>query len=244
MFNILIVEDDPIQQNMLETTIHSQYPSWNICTANTYENAMEKLLISLKTGDYFSLFLLDIQLSETEGDRGGFILATEIRKREPYYMTPLLFLTAISDDNYFALSHYHCYNYIAKPYSQDAILFQLQQMLLTGYLKEISLQIMDVDHIYHTIPLATIESIQSDKHLLTFQLKHGTLKTRAYSLSGIEKKLGKPFMRCHKTAVVNMEYITSFDKKTQSLVVANRHIPVGRKYISDIEATMQMYKNH
>ena len=243
MSNILIVEDDLIQQNMLKTTIQSQYPSWQICTATTYEDAMEQLHNSLETRNYFSLFLLDIQLSQTEGDRGGFIFANEIRKQEPYFMTPLLFLTAISDENYFALSHYHCYNYIAKPYSQDAILFQLQQMLLTGYLKEISLQIMDVDRIYHNVPVSSIQSIQSDRHVLTFYLKNGTLKTREYSLNSIEKKLGTPFLRCHKTIVVNTDCITSFDKKTQSLIVANRHIPIGRKYMTDVKTAMHLHTN-
>jgi len=77
--------------------------------------AINVLRLSIEKENYFSLFLLDIQLSHEEGDRGGFIFANEIRKIPSYYMTPLLFLTAVSDENYFALSHYHCYNYIAKP---------------------------------------------------------------------------------------------------------------------------------
>ncbi|MBQ3782973.1 MAG: response regulator transcription factor [Lachnospiraceae bacterium] len=235
MHTILIVEDDPLQLQILEETIHSQYSSWTICTATSYEEAIHLLELSIEKKNYFSLFLLDIQLSQEKGDRGGFIFANEVRNIPSYYMTPLLFLTAVSDENYFALSHYHCYNYIAKPYSRETILFQLRQMMLTGYIKEETLKLMDTDHIYHQVPIQTIQTIQSKSHVLTFQLTKGHILSREFTLDGITQKLGKPFLRCHKTATINTDYLTSFDRKTQNVIIAGTPIPVGRKYLPDIE---------
>lgn len=235
MHKILIVEDDISQQKMLVETIHSKYPTWETQVSSTYEDAVSCLRCSLETKEYFSLFLLDIQLSPNEGDRGGFIFANEIRKNPPYYMTPLLFLTAVSDENYFALSHYHCYNYIAKPYTKEAILFQIQQMLLTGYLKRTTLKLQDLDHVYHQIPIDSIEAIQSRGHILIFQLKKGTIQSREYTLNNILEKLGEPFVRCHKTTIINGDYASSLDKKTATIIVASKVFPVGRTYLSKLE---------
>ena len=235
MHTVLGVEDDKLQLQMIEETIHSQYDNWIIRTASSYEEATNILKLSVETKNLFSLFLLDVQLSKNEGDRGGFILANEIRKIPYYYMTPLLFLTSVSDENYFALSNYHCYNYIAKPYSRETILFQLRQMLLTGYIKEKTLKLMDIDHIYHQIPIQTIQMIQSKGHVLTYQLTKGHILSREYTLEGITKKLGKPFLRCHKTVTINTDYLNSIDLKTQTAIISGTVVPLGRRYIPDIK---------
>lgn len=239
MPKILIVEDDNSQQKMLTETIHSKYPSWTTQVASNYEDALFCLQQSLETKQYFSLFLLDIQLSQNPGDRGGYIFANEIRKNSPYFMTPLLFLTAISDDNHFALSHYHCYNYIAKPYTKETILFQLQQMLLTGYLKNTTLKLQDLDHVYHQVPISSIEAIQSKGHVLIFQLQNGTIHSREYSLSTILEKLGMPFIRCHKTTIINLDHVSSLDKKTSTITVEKHSYPVGRTHLPELEVLCQ-----
>ena len=134
MQKVLIVEDDTIQLNMLYQTIHDAYPSWNIFCVSDYAAADRLILDSLQKSASFTLFLLDIQLTKDIGNRDGFFLAKEIRQHSAYYQTPILFLTAVSDENYFALSNFHCYNYISKPYTDADIRYQLQQMLMTGYL--------------------------------------------------------------------------------------------------------------
>lgn len=235
MHRILIVEDDISQAKMLEVTICSQYSDWNITVATSYDTALFHLQNSIQKKEYFTLFLLDIQLSQVEGDRGGFIFANELRKLPPYFKTLLLFLTAVSDENYFALSNYHCYNYIAKPYSKEDILFQLQQMLFTGYLEENALKLTDVDHIQHQLLLSSIQYIQAKGHFLTINLTNGKVVSRDYTLSGILQKLNDSFIRCHKSIIINKNYLSSIDKRTRSIIVASHSIPVGRKYLPDIE---------
>lgn len=235
MHHILIVEDDISQATMLETTIHDQYPAWSIMVAYSYETAISQLHISLEEKQYFTLFLLDVQLNKTDGDRGGFIFANELRKIPTYFKTPLLFLTAVSDENYFALSNYHCYNYIAKPYSKEDILFQLQQMLFTGYLEENALKLTDVDHIQHQILLSSIQYIQAKGHVLTFYTTNGKVVSREYTLSSILEKLNDTFVRCHKSIVINKNYLISMDKRTKSILVSSHSLPVGRKYMPAIQ---------
>ena len=94
MYQILIVEDNPAQLSMLEETIRNAYPTWNIHCANNYEEALHCIEHSIFDHKYYTLFLLDIQLTQDPTDRGGYTLAEEIRKNTPYFKTPLLFLTA------------------------------------------------------------------------------------------------------------------------------------------------------
>ena len=85
MQKILIVEDDTVQLEMLYETIHSRYPAWEIKKGSSLEAAQASLQESVTANEYFTLFLLDIQLSKEPGDRNGFQLAQSIREISVYY---------------------------------------------------------------------------------------------------------------------------------------------------------------
>lgn len=72
MLNILIVEDDTEQLKLLTDIISRTYTEWVVKTAENYNTAKTYVDESIQTHSPFSLFLLDIQLTEQPGDRGGF----------------------------------------------------------------------------------------------------------------------------------------------------------------------------
>lgn len=232
MQNILIVEDNREQLDMLISTISTEYPSWTICSAQSYNEAVKALKNSL-CGDLFTLFLLDIQLTEHPTDRGGFLFAEEIRKIPAYFKTNILFLTGISDAGGFALSNFHCYNYITKPYAPSDILNQLEQMLITGYLEK-SFTIMDTDNIIHKLKSADIIYIQSIRHLKILHLKNSYISTRAYTLEQLIGLTDNDLIMCQKGYLINPAYITSIDRVTNSIVVGQSSIPMGKKYIEKL----------
>ena len=235
MHKVLILEDENTQRNILFETIRNSYSDWEIVQADSYDSAKELLETSLKEQSYFTLFLLDVQLSDNAGDRGGFFIAREIRKQTPYFMTPILFLTAVSDEGSFALSQFHCYNYISKPYSPKDILFQIEQMLLTGYMQNM-IQIVDTARIRHKIFINDIYTIESSKgHTITLYTKHGDYTTREYSLESIQSKLGDNFIRCHRKNIINKQYLINYDKSSQYVQINDMKIAVGRTYMKNIE---------
>lgn len=235
MYQILIVEDNPAQLSMLEETIRNAYPTWNIHCANNYEEALHYIEHSIFDHKYYTLFLLDIQLTQDPTDRGGYTLAEEIRKNTPYFKTPLLFLTAVSDDYCYALSNFHCYNYISKPYTKKDILFQLHQLLLTGYLEKNSILFADTNRIQHQIFIDDIYYIEVQSHTLTLHTKNGTFFTREYSLDTIALELGTSFLRCHKKLLINKQHLSNFDKTTQLVTVLGQKLPVGRTYLKQLD---------
>ena len=230
MQRILIVEDDVNQLNMLQTGIQQNYPVWEVDCASTLKEALNLLTVSLHTKQTYSLFLLDVQLAPDTTERGGFILASEIRKHTLYFTTPLLFLTSISDENQFALSNFHCYNYISKPYKIDDIIQQIEQMTLTGYLKETSLFVKDEFQISHNISIDSILFIESAGHIKTIYTSDAKITTRTGTMDSLEKVLGTGFCRCHKKCIVNLARIENYDATNRCITISKHTISVGRAY--------------
>lgn len=227
---ILIVEDEPAQLQMLKNTIREKYAYWDIATADSYDTAMELIEESLTTGNHFTLFLMDIQLSKETGDRGGFLISEALRSHKAYFTVPILFLTALSDQGLYALSHFHCYNYISKPYTAADIIFQMEQMLFTGYLDN-NFVFTDTDRIQHKLSTKDILLAESRSHTITIYAKGESYTTREYSLEQLSDTLGSPFVRCHKRFLVNGNLIENYDKVTKCINIKSHCIPVGRSYL-------------
>ena len=238
MQNILIVEDNQLQLNMLVNTITNEYPSWTIKCADNYNDALILINKSLsREAEPFTLFLLDIQLTDYPTDRGGFLLAEEIRKLPAYYRTNILFLTGISDQGGYALSNFHCYNYITKPYTEKDILNQIEQMLITGYLEK-SFMITDTDKIIHRVKCCDILYVKALRHMKTIYLNGSHICTRAYNLEDLISMADGELIMCHKGYLINPRHISSYDRLTSSVIIKGDSIPVGRKYAEQIHANI------
>lgn len=234
MHKILIVEDDISQNIILKEALQSNYSDWNILTADSLSSACQYIEDSLLLNEPFTLFLLDVQLSREEGNQDGFLIAERIRKESRYFRTPILFLTAVADKNYTALSNYHCYNYIPKPYTEADILEQIHQMLMTGYLENNSIEIIDTDRILHRIILDDLYAVITHNHKLIFHTTKGNINARKHSLDSILSKLNDNFIYCHRNCIVNKHHIRNYDKVTQSINVGSLCIKVSRSHMEQI----------
>lgn len=239
MHKILIVEDDTIQNIALKDGIQQEYPNWNIISSVTYEDALEQLSKSIQREEYFSMFLLDIQLLPASGDMSGFVLAETIRSHKAYFKTPILFLTSIYEKTQFALATYHCYNYITKPYEISDILYQIEQMMFTGYLEEHFITITDTDRITHRLQPSSIIYMELLSHKIILHTTLGDIATRQQSTAELLKQLPSSFKQCHKKYIVNLNFVQSYAKSNGYLHVDETIIPVGRTFKQKIETFFQ-----
>lgn len=233
MNRVLIVEDNNNQCAFLQKTLQAEYPLWEICVANTYKDGLQLLDISIENKQYFTLFLLDVQLTTVADDRGGFLLAEYIRKQPNYYRTPILFLTAVLNDGIFALSNYHCYNYITKPYSAEDIINQLEQMQFSGYLDK-TITIVDTKRIQHMIPIDNIQFIECEKHNIYIYDDHSKYITRQYTLTQLEEILPSYFIRCHRKYIFNRRYLKNIDFTTKYIHTQDFHFAFSKNYTDRI----------
>lgn len=235
MNRVLIVEDDEFQGFFLYKTIQKKYSQWDLILCYTYEQAINAIVDSVVTNNYFDIFLLDIQLTDKSGDQSGFELASKIRTYLPYYRTPLLFLTAASAYSNYALSKFHCYNYITKPYNSDDILDEIEQLMLTGYIFD-ALDITDTDRIHHRLIPSNIIYVKSAGHSLHIATTDNNVyETRIFSLKYFAQKLGCHFIQCHRQYLINDSYLSNYDNVTKCIRIPKGTIPVGRQYRNTIE---------
>ncbi len=239
MHNILIVEDHKEQNNELYRGIHQAYPNWNISSAYCLEEAKELLSSSLDTNKPYSLFLLDVQLKEDPCDFGGFVLANEIRSQKAYDTVPILFLTSVSDQISYALNNFHCYSYITKPYSTDDILCQIQQMLLTGFLEENSINVTDTYRIRHRIIQKDIYYVEAKSHMIIIETLSGSISSRELSFEILKEMLTENFIQCHKKYIINLEHIANYDRQNRYIQLGTHSIPVSRTYKDTLENALR-----
>lgn len=235
MFKILIVEDDMQQLEFLTQTIKDSYPTWDVVAVSDFHTAITLIDNSITDKAMFSLFLFDIQLSSDTSDRDGFNIAKHLRMYSDYYMTPILFLTSITSQTQFALSNYHCYNYITKPYTGSDIITQLQQLLYTGYLKKTHIRIKDINNVIHNIPFSDIYYLNSNLHCIQLHMSSHKVTFRGYTLDTILDALPNNFIRCHRRFIINTEKIANIDITNQCVSLGKDSIPIGRTYIEIIQ---------
>lgn len=247
MHNVLIVEDDSEQNKKLYESIHNAYPDWHVSSAYNFEDAKEMLEKSIVTNNYFSIFLLDVQLKDDFCDFGGFVLANEIRSQKAYYTVPILFLTSVSEKMGYALSNFHCYNYITKPYSSDDVIYQIQQMMLTGFLEANSIIITDTNRIRHRIVQKDIYYVESKSHMVILETANGSISSREIKFSSLHEILTGDFIQCHKKYIVNVNHINNYDKQNRFLKLGVHSIPVSRTYKEQLENLLEakkLFKEH
>ncbi len=242
MSRALVVEDDKIQSQSLKNALTQFYPSMKVIEVHSSKDAIDVIANSVVNGELFSLFLLDIQLQVESSDRGGFHVAEYIRKQPCYYTTPLLFLTFIQNDIQIALNNFHCYNYITKPYSTEDVISQLEQMTLSGILREQCLSLTDTDNIHHRIMQKDILYIYCKSHVLSLTTTLGTVHTRKYTLKTLQEELSPDFMRCHNSYILNIRHVTSYDRLNRCAIINGKTVPISRPYLSQLEILLQYTK--
>lgn len=242
MHNILIVEDHKEQNDILYRGLLQAYPNWNISRAYSLEEAKIFFSNSLITNNLYSLFLLDVQLKDDSHDFGGFVLANKIRFQKEYNTVPILFLTSISDQISYAINNFHCYSYITKPYSIDDILYQIQQMLFTGFLEDNCIAITDTYRIRHRIIQKDIYYVEAKSHLIIIETTNGSISSREISFEKIKETLGRDFIQCHKKYIINLKHITSYDRQNRYIQLGIHSIPVSRTYKDLLENALHTKK--
>ena len=57
-------------------------------------------------------------------------------------------------------------------------------------------------------------------------------------MSDFEEKLSSDFVRCHKSYIINMNYIDSIENWVTAVMKDGTRFPVGRSYREDFKSTI------
>lgn len=221
MKKILIVEDEvELANNISEILSNLDYK-----VASVVDNA--KSALEFLEGNDVDLVLMDILI---HGDLDGIDLAYKIREK---YNLPIVFSTAYSGTEYLErISSDIHEGYLLKPFTLDslktAVFFGLKRHEeKSGKEKKSkgSLKIMDKGYLV-PVPFSEITYLKADGLYTKVYTKAKSYLVRDILKSFEEKLPQDQFLRVHKSFLVNIAFINSFNAKKVNL--GDTSIPIRR----------------
>lgn len=233
MKKILIVEDEvELANNISEILSNLDYK-----VAAIVDNAASAL--SFLEGSEVDLVLMDILI---HGDLDGIDLAYKIREK---YNLAIVFSTAYSGTEYLErISSDIHEGYLLKPFTLDslktAVFFGLkrhQEKPDNGDRAKGSLKIMDKGYLV-PVPYSEIVYLKADGLYTKIYTKAKSYLIRDILKSFEEKLPSDKFLRVHKSYLVNIAFIGSFNAKKINL--GDTNIPIRRGLYKELMEKMNI----
>jgi DNA-binding LytR/AlgR family response regulator len=232
MNNILLVEDDASTVKLIKQYISEIGEDTKIIS---FSKAAEALQYAKK--EVIDLFILDIQLLDYKGTS----LAIQLRSMPEYKYTPIIFATALAGEELIAYREIKCYSFLIKPFSKaefkksfsDALALSKQ---ITTTPRTIRIDQKQFIFEYEVKNIVYIESFGKRViiHTKNDDANGGDIIS-GYSLAKMLELIDNPaVVQCHKSFLVNREYIDKIDKQQRILCLkySTAQIPIGNKYQS------------
>lgn len=224
MFRIGICEDERKERNIIMEKAEAFFEKENLhYSIQTYSSGEAILAEIEEEAAAFDLILMDIHLGTTNG------FETAVKIRELNSRVPIAFLTACRD---YAVESYDigAVGYLLKPL-QDEKLFALLSRLTKGE-RPRSLSIKQRGGV-RNLDYRDIRYLESSGHRVMIHLSDGNKETIYAKLDELEARMSdERFIRCHKSFLVNMDYVKEavkdFEMEDGDIVAIRTH---GRKEI-------------
>ncbi|MDB4291974.1 LytTR family DNA-binding domain-containing protein [Maribacter sp.] len=230
----IIVEDEVAAAAMARDIIESNFPNVFI-SAITANIASAKQEIETLAPDFV---VLDVNLED--GD------AFELLKQLKEIVFKIIFVT--SHDKYAVEAFkFSALDFLLKPYTpkqliqavekvisqlgEDRYHLQLETLLqnVDGSNTPTKLILKNVEAV-HVVPIATIISISADNNYSIFCLSDGREIMVSKTLKSFDEKLkSHGFFRIHQSHLINLDAITTIDKKNDKVVFSNhKELPISQ----------------
>jgi two-component system LytT family response regulator len=232
---VLIVEDDKKVAALLRQYIGEIDPSLETAlfsrAAEAYRSAVDEAV---------GLFILDIQLSDYKGTS----LARQIRALPQYKFTPIVFESALAGEELTMYRDVKCHSFLIKPFTKSEFAKAFTNALemggrMTDAAKTLRIEQKSFVFEYEISKIVYVESF-GKKVVIHTDKGGGQVGGDAisgYSLARLLETLAvEGFVQCHKSYLVNRDYIRKIDKRDMSISLMRDDviIPVGEKYRADV----------
>jgi len=195
-----------------------------------YESA-ESFLFAYEEDKSADILLLDIQMKEMDGVE----LARQIRRGNN--AVQIVFITGFPD---FIAEGYDvsALHYLMKPVKEDKLFEVLDKAAERLAKPEQTLLVQTADTTVR-IPLSDILYVEAFAHNVVIQMKTAAIETRA-NIGEIEKSIGDAFVRCHRSYIVGLRYISRITK-TEVVLDNGKVIPLSRRLYTDVNRAFIEY---
>lgn len=222
--NIAVCDDSSLDRKLITDLLKDYFSGKSVSyDVIEYENA-DALIYEIEDGKFFDIVFLDIYMDGMLG------MDAARRMREIGYENDIIFLTASSD---YAVDSYDvkASGYLLKPHS-----FEKLKMVMDRIVKSFDEDVYPVKHRSSIIrvplnDITFVESINSKCIVHTVGGKEYPVYKR---LGDIEQELNDSrFLRCHRSFLVNMNYIVGVDKQFE--LSTGEIVLIRQKSLKDIK---------
>ena len=230
MINIAICDDEPSMVNELEIRTKKFFAETETDISKFYDGT--SLLKSCNTMDYDIIFL-DIKMNALDG------METARKLRNQNFDGYLIFVT-ILEDYVFDAFEVSAYDYLVKPVEDDRFLRtmnRLQKRLGSSFLtiqKESESRLLALDEIVYC------EVLNRKIYIHTTGGETIDYYDKIESLENRMKKSSDLFFRCHRSFLINMEYLNGFGKSSAHMY-GGAEVPVSRLRRKEFESAVIKY---
>lgn len=227
MYRIVICEDDNLQRNEINSFISEIFSEISNNIKIFEFSSAEEVIESKLEG--IDIYFLDIQMDNLN----GMDLAKEIRKQND--TSKIIFITSLLEhvqDGYVVKA----YRYLIKPIKYEDLKEHILSCI-SDIIKErenfIIIKENGITYKVNTKEITYIEIIKKDITIHTIYRKYN-IKNR---IKNLEKELNMyNFFRCHKSYLINMEYIDFIGK--DNLMIKGVEIPVSKYRMSGLKTKL------
>ena len=232
LHTFLILEDEKTEANQLKKILEQLDTQKTIYVADNIALA-EKIVAEHE----IDVFLLDVNLP----DGTGIEFAERLRQTERHKYTWIIFITGFDKYAYPAVRKAHCYSFLLKPYKQDEVIKSVEDILnkRVATLNQNEFLRFKSGKTNVRVPyseIVYIESLNRKCYIYTIDQKYET--SRISLKSFLDNNPNDRLLQCHRSFVVNRDYIKKFDKKYRGSILEMRslnvEIPVGTNYVEMI----------
>jgi len=223
---IVIIEDEFIIAIDLKEMLEEL--GYTVCAiADSYEAGMQ-----LAKKERPDLFLIDISIN---GKKNGIDLATELHKMQ----VPVIFISSHTEGIYIeAAKQTKPYGYLIKPFSKQDLFVTIE--MAEGHIKNRSTNnlFLPMGKYKHSVALHDLQLVKANGNYVELKIGEKRVALRK-NLKEFEAKLPDkhPFIRVHKSYLVNRHHINSFNQLELTLKDGSK-VPIGRTYFNDIKASL------
>ncbi len=224
MVNIVICENDKNDQEFVKAKVVEILDDLDIEYEIKVYNSGDDLLEGYDK--YTDIILLDIQMDGLDG------METARKIREFDDNVEIIFITSFVE---YALEGYevNAYRYLLKPVKDENLMTSLINCLNDRNFVKRSIVIKEGDTRIK-ISLKDIMYIEVQGNDITVHTLKDTYRTKG-TMSNFETEINSNmFVRCHKSYLVNLEYIKSIKRYT-SILVNDEEVPLSRNKYKEIK---------
>lgn len=229
MLKIVICDDEPVFCEYLKNKI-TAYGSGlsETCRILCYTSANDLLAAPLD----FHILLLDIQMPHMDGIR----LAG--RLREQGFTFSLIFITAL-EQYVFDAFELEAVDYICKPVDENRLKRALDRSRKALSLKNGKTLLIQTMNWCKTVKLDTIYYCEVINRKIYLHTSGGIIDYYS-KIQELEKRLDERFFRCHRSYLVNLDYMAAYCDG-QIHLEHGEQIPVSRLRHNDFMKAMMTY---